>query len=110
MQLIKDRLREINHFFGYNTHPTEQNDTAFVTYNYDSPQDKRALEMFRGYQAFNKQQMEAMRLRATDRANGKVVEQIPNFVHHPTLMGPLNMTLFNLNSRLIVPHLLTYDN
>jgi hypothetical protein len=68
------------HFFGYAEHPHKQNDTAFFKYDYSEPQNKAALELFKGFEFLNKNQMDSMRLRAKDRLAGKVVEKIPSFV------------------------------
>lgn len=61
-----EMLRDMVHFFGYASEdPTSE--TNFFKYDYKVPANKEALKNCNGFKAFNKAQMEAMRLRAEDK-------------------------------------------
>lgn len=46
---IKDHLRDVNHFFGYNVHPEHENSTGFFNYDYSLEANKKALETYKEY-------------------------------------------------------------
>lgn len=52
-QRITETLKDMNHFFGYANHPTEENNTPFFKYNHADPRYAPQLKQFKQYKRHN---------------------------------------------------------
>lgn len=66
MKRIEERLRDLNHFFGYSVEP--KNETGFISYDYSLPENQEARAKFKEFERWNKKQMDYIRTKAHDRA------------------------------------------
>lgn len=101
MKRMCETLKELNHFFGYSNHPSEDNNTAFFNYDHQHPTYKSLLPKFKEFLKVNERNLALLRQKGEDRLKGQVVDQNPTFVFQPSLRGQMG-TLFDINSRISV--------
>ena len=68
------------------------------------------LSRFKEFMKHNRRNIESVNRKVKDQLNGNVVERNPTFVFHPTIMGPLNTMLYDVNNRRCINHLVTFED